>query len=78
MAVIGVGTQDDLALAKKFVSETGVTFPMTWDKSGKTWVDFGVPAQPAMILYNKSGNEVRRWNGVFNKAEVADAVSQLG
>ncbi len=76
--MIGVGTQDGIVLAKQFVGDTAVTFPMTWDKSGQTWVDFGVPAQPAMILYNKFGAEVRRWNGVFKKAEVDEAISRLG
>ena len=31
---------------------------MTWDKTGKTWVDFGVTAQPAMIRVMRGGKTV--------------------
>lgn len=69
-----MGTQDDLDFARGFVADTGVTFPMTWDESGAAWVDFDIPAQPAVILYDASGRELGRWNGVFRRADVEAAL----
>ncbi len=57
--MIGLGTQDNLAYAKKFYARVKFTAThMLWDKSGKSWSDLGVPGQPAWLLLNRAGEIV--------------------
>ena len=57
--VIGLGTQDDLALAQEFVETTGVSsFPMLWDESFDSWTQLGVVSQPAWALFTPAGEYV--------------------
>ena len=54
--VVGLGTQDDLALAEDFVARTGiVSFQMLWDESFDSWAELGVVSQPAWGLFSASG-----------------------
>jgi hypothetical protein len=61
--VVGLGTQADLALAKDFVNQTKVTFPMLWDATFASWRALGVAAQPAAVLVSADGRELGRWFG---------------
>jgi len=70
VSVIGLGTQDDLALAKNFVATRGTTFPMLWDRTFQSWRAVGILGQPAAILLDRQGQEVKRWLGAFDEGEV--------
>lgn len=61
--LVGIGTRDDFALAEDFLESTGVTnFPLLWEPSGESWVNFDVVAQPYLLLLD--GTEVvERWPG---------------
>ena len=73
--VIGLGTQDDLARAKVFVTRTKVkSFPMYWDKTGQSWSKLGVPAQPAWILIGKDGTLLGAELGSIPYDEVLKAI----
>lgn len=51
MQVIGLGAQDDFALARDFIDRGGLTTPdMLWDPSFSTWQTFGVTANSQMIV----------------------------
>ena len=53
---MGLGTQDDLALAEDFVARTGTTsFRMLWDPTFHAWAQLGVVSQPAWMLFTPSG-----------------------
>jgi peroxiredoxin len=68
--VVGLGTQDSLPEARRFVQRYGTTFRMLWDASGRSWRELGIPGQPAAILLAPDGREVRRWLGQFDEEEV--------
>ena len=57
----GLGTQDNLTLAKDFVAKTGVTVPMYWDKSSESWQHFGIRSQPAAVLLDRTGHIIKAW-----------------
>lgn len=74
--VIGLGTQDDLKRAKTFISRTKVkSFPMYWDKTGKSWTLLGVPAQPAWILISKDGKVLNGELGSIPYEDVLKAIA---
>jgi hypothetical protein len=74
--VIGLGTQDDLGSAKGFVSRTKVkSFPMYWDKTGRSWALLGVPAQPAWILVSKDGKVLSSQLGSIPYKDVLKAIA---
>lgn len=70
---MGLGTQDDLAYAKEFVSDRGTkSFPMLWDPSFESWKALGVYGQPAAMLLTPTGEKVKFWQGFFPQDEVLE------
>ena len=69
LAVIGLGTQDDLKLARDFVTKGKITFPMLWDKTSDSWRRLGVRSQPAAVLVATDGHELGRWQGRIDNKE---------
>ena len=67
--MVGIGTQQDLAAAKEFVSRTKVTFPMLWDSTFGSWRALGVTSQPAAVLVSADGRELGRWLGRIDAKE---------
>jgi hypothetical protein len=43
---------------------------MLWDGSLKSWLELGVTAQPAAILFDRQGRPQERWQGPFDEDEV--------
>jgi peroxiredoxin len=74
--MVGLGTQDSLALARDFVARYGTTFTMLWDESFRSWRALGVTGQPAAVLLDPGGREVQRWVGPFPEAEVLRLASR--
>jgi hypothetical protein len=69
--VIGLGTQDDTALAADFVEQGGLTsFPMYWDETFTSWQAFGIRSQPAAALLSADGEVLGGWLGMFDVDEV--------
>ena len=74
--MVGLGTQDSLSLAKKFVSRTKVkSFPMLWDKTGKSWSALGVRAQPAWMLIATDGKVIDAQLGEIPYAEILNTIA---
>jgi hypothetical protein len=74
--VIGLGTQNSLALAKTFISRTKLkSFPMLWDKTGMSWAKLGVPAQPAWMLIAADGKVL---NGRLGSIPYKDVLKTIG
>ena len=66
--VVGLGTQDDLAFAERFIERTGVQTPlMTWDASFETWSYYQVRGQPVTILVDPNGQPLGQWFGLSNE-----------
>ncbi len=59
--MVGLGTQDDLALARDFVSQYQLQNRMLWDPSFESWRAFRVTTQPVFILLSRAGEEIGRW-----------------
>ncbi len=68
--MIGLGTQDSLGEAHKFVENYGTTFTMLWDEGFTSWTQLGVVAQPAAVLFSADGKQLGRWSGAFDEAAV--------
>jgi thiol-disulfide isomerase/thioredoxin len=76
LAVVGLGTQDDLTMAQSFVQTYGVSRPtMLWDPSFDSWLELGITAQPTWILLSPEGAEIDRWVGQLPEEDVLDAAS---
>ena len=58
MSVIGVGAQDDLEYAKRFLDATGVSFTMLWSDSFDSWRHYGVQRNSDFWLIDPEGNRV--------------------
>lgn len=76
--MVGLGTQDDLALAEEFVESRGTkSFRMLWDPSFESWRDLGVYGQPAAMLLTPGGEKVSFWAGSFPQDEVLELARDL-
>ena len=71
VTVVGIGTQDDLALAEDFVSTYGVSTPqMLWDPGFESWQALEITGQPTWVLLSPGGEEIGRWQGSLPEAEI--------
>lgn len=67
--MVGLGTQDDLRLARDFVAKGKLTFPMLWDSSFDSWRQLKISSQPAAVLVSADGRELGRWTGRIDAKE---------
>jgi thiol-disulfide isomerase/thioredoxin len=66
VTVVGIGTQDDLALAEDFVASYGVDTPqMLWDPGFESWQALQITGQPTWVLLSPGGEEIDRWQGAL-------------
>ena len=74
--VIGLGAHGGLDDARDFQADVKVDPPlrMLFDETGDSWSDLGVSVQPAAILFDASGKELKRWFGPLDTGEMADAL----
>jgi thiol-disulfide isomerase/thioredoxin len=71
VTVVGIGTQDDLALAEDFVSTYGVSTPqMLWDPGFDSWTALEITGQPTWVLLSPGGEEIGRWQGGLPEDEI--------
>ena len=71
VTVVGIGTQDDLALAEDFVSTYGVSTPqMLWDPGFESWQALEITGQPTWVLLSPGGEEIGRWQGGLPEDEI--------
>ncbi len=76
--IIGLGAQDSLGLAQRFVENTGVSsFPMLWDESFDSWAQLGVATQPAWALFSPDGEYVDGSIGGIDTAGVLAKAASL-
>lgn len=75
VTVVGIGTQDDLALAEDFVSTYGVITPqMLWDPGFESWKALEITGQPTWVLLSPGGEEIGRWQGGLPADEILSKV----
>ena len=65
MKVIGIGAQDDLEYAERFVAQTGTTFTMLWDPTFDSWNHYGIRNNSDFQVLDRSGDRLGdRFNGL--------------
>ncbi len=77
MTVVGIGAQDDLAFAERFVTQTGTTFPMLWSDSNESWRHFNVSRNSSVRLLDSAGNLVDDGPGSFDAASLSNQLAAL-
>ena len=77
MRVVGIGAQDDLAFAERFLGQTGVTFTMLWSDSFESWNHFGVNRNSSVLLLDAAGNLVDDSASSFDAGRVAQRLADL-
>ncbi len=75
--MIGIGAQDDLAFAERFVAETGTTFTMLWSDSFDSWRHYGVSRNSDFWLLDHSGNRVGNSSQPYREQSVQDLLADL-
>lgn len=74
LIVVGLGTQDSLKEAIRFVTKYKMTSThMFWDNSGDTWAAYRVVSQPSALLI-RDGVIVKRWSGPLDEHAVEAAL----
>ena len=77
MKVVGIGSQDDLAFAERFLGQTGVTFTMLWSDSFESWSHFGVSRNSSVLLLDAGGNLLNDSSSSFDPASLSDRLAAL-
>lgn len=72
--MVGLGTQDGLDAAEKFVARHNISFQMLWDESFESWRELGVASQPVSILLSAEGRELKRWSGELSEGDMAEVL----
>jgi len=75
LTIVGLGSQDDLAFAKRFVGKHSVTFRMLWDPTRKSWDALGVRWQPAALLLDRDGRVLHSYSGPFSERDVLERIA---
>ncbi|MCC5953499.1 MAG: TlpA family protein disulfide reductase [Acidimicrobiia bacterium] len=73
--IVGLGTQDDLAFARRFVEQHSPPFTMLWDESFESWRELGVRAQPAAQLFDADGTHLGTWSGSVDQDGILAALA---
>lgn len=77
MKVVGIGAQDDLAFAKRFIEQTGTTFTMLWSDSSESWSHFGVRRNSTVMLLDRGGNVVEGSTGSYDPGSLIEQLATL-
>lgn len=75
--MVGVGAQDDLAYAKRFLDATRTTFTMLWSDSSEPWRHFGVTSNSTVMLLDRGGRVVEGSVGVFDPESLREQLDGL-
>jgi thioredoxin-related protein len=73
--VIGLGTQDNAKDAVAFRTRHKIKITkMLWDSTGESWTKFGIVAQPAWALMDKTGKTLAAQTGAIPYEDVLKAI----
>ena len=75
--IVGIGAQDDLAFAERFVVQTGITFTMLWDPTFDSWNHYGVRSNSSSWLLDHSGERVGEVFSGLNEAYVEELLASI-
>ncbi len=75
--MVGIGTQDDLALAEDFVADTGVTFTMLWSESSESWRHFAIQSNSDFWLIDQHGNRIDNSSTLYDESHIDAHLASL-
>ena len=75
--IVGIGAQDDLAFAERFVARAGTTFTMLWDPTFDSWNHYGVRSNSSSWLLDRSGTRVGEIFSGLNEAYVEELLASI-
>ena len=74
---MGVGAQDDLALAEQFIERTGIeSFSMVWDPSFESWLHYGIQINSEVWLLDPDGNRIGQKFFGLDEGHIDDLLSR--
>ena len=75
--VIGLGSHGSPESAPRFVREHDMrSMRVLWDQDSYAWDQLRVPAEPVVIVFDRSGRELDRWFGPFDERRVLRAAGR--
>jgi len=77
VTVVGLGSHGSPESAPDFVREHDMrSMRVLWDQDSYAWDELRVPAEPAVIVFDRSGRELERWFGPFDEGRVLRAAAR--
>lgn len=74
---LGINTQDGEEEARRLVGETGVTYPLAWDRQGEIFEAFGVFGMPSTFFISSDGRVVGRNTGLLTQEALEEKIDEL-
>ena len=72
--VIGVNLQENKNTVRKYISSTGITFPIVFDPFGQTSQNYAVRYTNIHVLIDKEGRLVRTISGDIREADIISLI----
>ncbi|HEY3109110.1 MAG TPA: TlpA disulfide reductase family protein [Chloroflexota bacterium] len=76
LVLVGVNLWDDEADARRFVRETGATYPNGLDQGGGIAIEYGVRGIPETHVIDRAGRLVRRWVGPLAASQIDSLIAE--
>jgi cytochrome c biogenesis protein CcmG/thiol:disulfide interchange protein DsbE len=77
LVLVGVDPWEREAEARRFVAETGTTYPTGVDASGRIAIDYGLRGIPETHVVDRDGRLIRRWIGPLTGPQIDALVAEL-
>ncbi len=74
---LGINTQDGEEEARRLVGETGVTYPLAWDRQGEIFAAFGVFGMPSTFFISSDGRVAGRNTGLLTQEALEKKIDEL-
>jgi peroxiredoxin len=74
---VGVASQSEPADVGQYVSDTGLSYPVGIDASGRAALRYAVAEPPLVALISKAGRLLRGWPEGISGAELREHIDQL-
>lgn len=76
VAFLGINTQDSDQGAHDIAQQTGVTYPLAWDRDGEIFRAFGVFGMPSTFFITPDGQLVERHTGLLTEEALREKITE--
>ena len=73
--ILGLDTKED---GLKMLKDKKIHYPSVADEKDEIVLDLDITAFPTTILFNKNGEEVKRWIGIIDEKVVEKKLLEIG